>query len=382
MIDNKENTDLYQEIPVEKEDEGSGSELMREPFNPSLINIKREFPTISNLVDMLKQSPSEIDLNTEFQRSGDLWSKVQQSRLIESILVKFPLPSFYFDAGDENQNKWLVVDGLQRLNCFQKFIVDETLPLTGLEFLKNLNGKHYSDLDRPLRRIIDQTQVTAYIINPGTPINVKYNIFKRINTGGLILEPQEIRHALYQGIPSTFINELATLKEFKHATDRKISSQRMLDREFVNRFVAFFITPPKDYVPDLDSFLNDSMEKIAAKTADERNLIKESFRKSMAASTHIFGNWNFRKADLYPERRKPINKSIFEIWAVALAKLSDNERELLIEKKDLVLNKFANLCKTDQGFISSVSQTTGDKGRVMNRFSKVQQLIKEVIDFK
>ena len=102
----------------------------------------------------------------------------------------------------------------------------------------------------------------------------------------------------------------------------------------------------------------------------------------MAASTHIFGNWNFRKADLYPERRKPINKSIFEIWAVALAKLSDNERELLIEKKDLVLNKFANLCKTDQGFISSVSQTTGDKGRVMNRFSKVQQLIKEVIDFK
>ncbi len=331
MIDIKDNADLYQEIFVEKEDEGSGSELMREPFNPSLINIKREFPTISNLVDMLKQSPPEIDLNTEFQRSGDLWSQIQQSHLIESILVKFPLPSFYFDAGDEN--KWLVVDGLQRLNCLQNFIVDETFQLTGLEFLKQLDGKHYSDLDRPLRRVIDQTQVTAYIINPGTPINVKYNIFKRINTGGLVLEPQEIRHALYQGVPSTFINDLASLKEFKVATENRISSQRMLDREFVNRFVAFFITPPEEYVPDLDSFLNDSMDKIATLTDEKRDSIKELFRKSMAASTQIFGNWNFRKADLYPERRKPINKSIFEIWAVALAHLSDNERDLLIEKK-------------------------------------------------
>ncbi len=261
MTDNTEHSELYKEIPVEEED--TGSELMTEPFNPSEINISREFPTISNLVDMLKESPSEIDLNTDFQRSGDLWLPVQQSRLIESILVKFPLPAFYFDA--EDTNKWLVVDGLQRLSCLKNFIVDNKLRLTGLEFLKDLEGNKYTDLERPLKRIIDQTQVTAYIINPGTPKSVKYNIFRRINTGGLVLEPQEIRHALYQGVPSKFIYELANLGEFKDATENKINPKRMLDREFVNRFVAFYMTPPVDYFPDLETFLNDSMDKIELK---------------------------------------------------------------------------------------------------------------------
>lgn len=376
MIDNMENSELYKEIQVEDED--IGAELMRDPFNPSEINITREFPTISNLVDMLKESPSEIDLNTDFQRSGNLWSPVQQSRLIESILVKLPLPAFYFDA--EDSNKWLVVDGLQRLSCIQNFIVDNKLHLTGLEFLKDLERKKYTDLDRPLKRIIDQTQVTAYIINPGTPKKVKYNIFRRINTGGLVLKPQEIRHALYQGIPSRFIHELANLSEFKNATEKRIDPKRMLDREFVNRFVAFYITPPVDYSPDLESFLNDSMGKIELKNIEELISIKESFRKSMRTSKKIFGNWAFRKADQYPTRRKPINKSIFEIWAVALANLSDKERNILRRKRKKVLEKFAYLCKTDDTFISAISQATGDKTRVINRFSKVEKLIKGILD--
>ncbi len=116
-----------------------------------------------------------------------------------------------------------------------------------------------------VKRIIDQTQVTAYIINPDTPKKVKYNIFRRINTGGLVLEPQEIRHALYQGVSADFINNLAKLHAFKEATENKINPKRMLDREFVNRFLAFYITPPKDYSPDLESFLTDSMGKIEKK---------------------------------------------------------------------------------------------------------------------
>jgi len=98
-----------------------------------------------------------------------------------------------------------------------------------------------------------------------TTKKVEYNIFRRINTGGLVLEPQEIRHALYQEVSSKFIYELAKLREFKAATQGKINPTRMLDREFINRFLAFYITPPKDYSPDLESFLNDSMDKIEQK---------------------------------------------------------------------------------------------------------------------
>ena len=194
------------------------------------------------------------------------------------------------------------------------------------------------------------------------------------------MESQEIRHALYQGIASTFIHELSKLKEFKQATEKKISSKRMLDREFVNRFVAFFITPPRDYAPDLQSFLNTSMEMLELMTIEERDLIKESFKKSMFTSRNIFGNWAFRKADEYPSRRKPINKSIFEIWAIGLANLSDKERQTLINRRKKVLHLFSNLCKSDQSFISSVSQATGDKTRVVKRFLSVENLIKEVLN--
>lgn len=384
MEDNELNIDLYKEITIEEEVESSASELMSEPFKPSEISIKREFPTISNLVDMMKQSPSEIDLNTEFQRSGDLWGQEKQSRLIESILVNFPLPAFYFDA--ESENKWLVVDGLQRLSCLNNFIVKDlnknkySLRLKGLEFLKHLEGKKYSELDRPLQRAIDQTQVTAYIINPGTPQKVKYNIFKRINTGGLVLEPQEIRHALFQGAPANFISELASLRSFKKATENKIPSKRMLDREFTNRFTAFYLTAPADYTPDLESFLNSSMEKLNTLPVEKLIKIKNDFDNSMHTAHSIFGNWAFRKADLYPDRRKPINKSVFEIWAVELAKLTRKEQHRLIIRKKFVLQSFAKLCRTDQTFINSISEATGDKSRTIYRFKKVEELIKDVLN--
>ena len=117
-IENNLDMDLYQEIPIEDED--VGPQVMQEPFNPSEIDIQVKSPTISILMDRLEQTQPEIDLNTDFQRSGNLWSTDKQSRLIESILIKFPLPAFYFDG--TNEDKWLVVDGLQRLNSLWNFI--------------------------------------------------------------------------------------------------------------------------------------------------------------------------------------------------------------------------------------------------------------------
>jgi len=369
--------DLYREITVEEEDT---TVLMETPFNPSLIDIELKSPTIFNLIDRLKQNPPEIDLYTDFQRKGDLWDNVKQSRLIESILIKFPLPAFYFDGTDDD--KWLVVDGLQRLSALRNFVIRKTLKLTGLEFLRDLEEKGYDDLSRSLKRTIDTTQITAHIINPGTPAAVKFNIFKRINTGGLVLEPQEIRHALNQGIPAKFVAELASFEEFKEATEKKIDPSRMLDREFTTRFVAFFMTSPRDYTPDLDSFLNDAMASIATLSDLERNRIKSAFRNSMKTATQLFGNWAFRKADMYPDRRKPISKALFDVWAVALAKRSDDEQKMLISQKEKVMGLFANLCRSDREFWSSISSGTGEKSRVVCRFEKIEELIRMVTNDK
>lgn len=373
---NEINKDLYKEISVE--DENTGTAIMEDPFNPAEINIDVKSPTISILIDRLKQSPSEIDLYSEFQRSDDLWNDEKQSRLIESILIKFPLPAFYFDGTDDE--KWLVVDGLQRLSSLRNFIIKRSLRLTGLEFLKELEGKKYNELSRALKRIIDQTQIVAYIINPGTPIQVKFNIFKRINTGGLVLEPQEIRHALNQGIPSRFVAKLAKMEEFKQATEYKINPSRMLDREFVTRFIAFYINKPENYVPDLDTFLNKAMASISELSMRRRKNISEDFKKSMQVARQIFGNWAFRKADLYPNRRKPISKALFEVWSVSLAKLSDDQRTRLIKEKKKVIGSFVELCQDDEEFWSAISSATGEKRNVIQRFNKINVLLSEILD--
>jgi len=375
-MDNEINKDLYSEISVEKENKGP--HLMKEPFNPSEINILVKSPTISILIDRLSQDSPEIDLYTDFQRRDDLWTDEQQSLLIESILIKFPLPAFYFDGTDDE--RWLVVDGLQRLSALRNFIIEKKLCLCGLEFLKGLEGKKYDDLSRTLQREIDQTQVIAYIINPGTPVNVKYNIFKRINTGGLVLEPQEIRHALNQGVPAQFVADLAQLDEFKQVTENKINTSRMLDREFVMRFVAFYINSPANYVPDLDTFLNNAMAQINNLSDKEKITITKNFTKAMITAKKIFGNWAFRKADSYPNRRKPLNKALFEVWSACLARLSDDEHEALVKKKDKVINKFVELCRPYSSFWNSISSSTGEKKRVIERFTKIVRLIKEVLN--
>ncbi|MFM6076911.1 MAG: DUF262 domain-containing protein, partial [Dolichospermum sp.] len=159
----------------------------------------------------------EIDLAPEFQRHAGIWTPKNKSRLIESLLIRIPLPAFYIDATNDDQ--WLVIDGLQRISTFKKFILDDDFTLTELQFLKDLEDKRYSDLPRHYRRRIDETELTVYLIEPGTPSEVKYNIFERVNTGGLPLNPQELRQAINPGQAIKILKNLAKLPEFKRVTN-------------------------------------------------------------------------------------------------------------------------------------------------------------------
>ncbi len=362
------------QFSVEKEDDGTGS-LMDQPFNPADINIKRDTLNLDNLIKRLRND--EIDLAPEFQRSMNLWENDKQSQLIESILIRFPLPAFYFDG--TNDDRWLVVDGLQRISTIYNFVVKKTLRLTGLEFLNKLEGKSFDDLPRPYQRQIEEASIIAYIINPGTPPEVKFNIFKRINTGGLILTPQEIRHALNQGPPAQFVKKLADLQAFKTATQGVVSPLRMEDRDFVTRFLAFYLNKPEDYKPDLDTFLNAAMGSLHVLTESKKAQIEADFTGAMILAHQIFDHYAFRKLYSMYERRKPISKAVFDVWSVSLAKLTQAERETLKSRQGKVVTAFMKLMNTDNRFEASVSTSTSNKDKVVYRFRSVQQLIQSIL---
>lgn len=359
---------------VEIEDT-SGEDKIIEPFNPALIRVATQQMTIDLLLSRIEHQ--ELDLQPSFQRKEGIWNDKTQSRLIESILIRIPLPAFYLDATDEE--KWLVVDGLQRLTALKHFMFDKTLKLNNLEFLSHLAGKTYPELSRQFQRRIMETQVTVYLIEKGTPSDVKFNIFKRINTGGLPLSSQEIRHALNQGKATEVLERLATSSEFQQATDRSIRDDRMTDRECVLRFFAFTIASYKDYKSkEFDDFLNNCMNIMNHMTDEQLANIELLFKKAMVAAYNIFGKDAFRKRYRADAPRYPINKALFESWSVNLSQLNDKQLEVLIKRKEALKNKFIQLMQ-DRRFDVSISQGTGDIRKVTDRFESIKEIIKEVL---
>jgi hypothetical protein len=356
------------------------SVLMENPFNPTLINIETKTPSLDTLIKRIRRNEIQMDTSTYFQRSDDLWDPTKQSRLIESILIRFPLPAFFFDA--TNNNQWLVVDGLQRLSSIRNFVVRKSLRLSNLEFLTALNGKGWDDLSYDLQRVIEESMVVVFKIMPGTPTDVKFNIFKRINTGGLVLEPQEIRHALFQGQPATYICQLARTPEFLKATNHKIPTHRMLDRDFANRFLAFYLLGYENYQPDLDTFMSKAMAMLNNKTQSELDEITQAFANAMQLALDIFGEEAFRKVTQNNLQLPPINKALFDAISTQFALLSEEQRIKLRKKGVEFKRLLQDILFEHVGLVTAITSSTGDKNRVLLRHRIVAMLIETVINSK
>lgn len=347
------------------------------PFNPTEIKMEQRVSAIYLLIQRIANH--EINLNPDFQRMEGIWSDRAQSQLIESLLIRIPLPAFYMDA--TNDDKWLVIDGLQRLTALKRFVIDKSLKLKGLEFLHEYEGKTFDEIPRSLQRRIEESQVTLYLVKEGTPPKVKFNIFKRINTGGVPLSGQEIRHALNLGKSTDLLKELAASPEFRQATANSIKPTRMADREMVLRFLAFTHRDYTEYgrSDELDGFLTETMDAINKMTSDQIDVLRQRFKKGMQAAYHIFEDRAFRKQTRGSNRRSTVSKALFEAWAVNLARCSEAEIQLLTEKRDLVLGMFIDLMD-DPEFVVSISYSTGDSRRVHYRFGRIEELIQEIID--
>ncbi len=345
------------------------------PFDPEKIKVRTTNIVVELLVSRL--SYKEIDLEPDFQRLS-VWNERQRCQLIESLLLRIPIPVFYV-AADEQEN-WAVVDGVQRMSTIYDYVKDE-FPLKQLEYLSQFEVRKYSELPRPMQRRIVETQLVVNIIDPSTPEDVMFNIFRRINTGGVKLNGQEIRNALYRGPIRQYLKELAESEEFLLATDRSIKKNRMADRECVLRFLAFYIGRWEDYdASKLDNILNRTMTKINEMTPEQRDAISEDFKKAMSVARIIFGKNAFRRRYKRDDfRRPPVSKALFEAWSVQLARCSPEQIKSLRKKREEVNDRFITLMNEDNEFDNAISYSTGLPERVKKRFSTIEKLVGEMV---
>lgn len=373
---------------IEKEDEfeNKKNEI---PFNPNDISVNIIPRTIGQLVEMLEYD--EI-LVPKYQRLPNLWSLKKKSRFIESLMLNLPIPLFYFDEGEDK--KWRVVDGLQRISTLEHFILGgkkqkgsiggnkESFKLVDLEFKTEYNDKTWDDLPREIQRRIQTNQITINLIGKGTPEQVKYNIFSRINQGGIELTSQEIRTALFQGYRIDFLSRLVSKddiigKSFMKATCSSVPTVRQEDLNFATRFVAFYLLGYKSYEPDMDMFLTSGTKAIPENVTEQQK-IAESFKMAMELANKIWGRDAFRKRKHISDKRTRINKPLFELISVYFAKLTIEQQKVILTKKGSFAKAFMAL-QNNNKFWAAITTGTATKDSVKNRHEEFLNLMN---DFK
>ena len=307
-----------------------------EVYPAAKVNIEKNQWAVDYIKSLVKEGNMLI-INPDFQRN-DVWNLKRKCELIESILMGIPLPVIYLFETVEG--KYQVVDGKQRLSTILEFINDG-FKLTGLSILtdKQYKNVQFSKLSPKMQMQIRGYQLYFYIIKPPTSERVKYDIFDRVNRGGVRLNNQEMRDALYHGRATDVIKELAKSEEFQNATGKGVSSNRKKDEYIVLRLVSFYMLfthqfdksiKPIVYKGDIEDFLAKSMEYINVDSTDEEMAqIKATFLRAMKKIyTHI-GNDAFRFAQRSSDKqRRPVNMLLFDALGYLFMNAEDLNMDL------------------------------------------------------
>jgi len=382
-------------IPVEEADEEGTTGVEEEldgdtafrPYDPDKIRVDPKSFSLKQILDEI--ADGGIDLAPDFQRNR-VWSEVQRVRLVESVLLRIPLPAFYFSA--DQSGRLSVVDGVQRLSTIEAFVSGKfALTRKALEYLdvdslsrgmsQIVDDKcWFKDLDPQWRRRLNQTQITANVIDPQTPEQVKFDIFKRINTGGSPLNAQEIRHSMMGGRSRAFLKDLAESTAFFDATPSTLHRhRRMTDREVVLRYLAFALLGDFTNYP-LDSTMDAFLMTAVKQLDDEKNVpathleaLRAGFERAMKNAAHLFGEHAFRKWPAGNDRLFPFNKALFESWGFALR---DAELAAVRSTKPAIVAAVRK-AMSERDYNDSITVSTGDARNVRKRFEFATAIVAE-----
>ena len=308
-------------------------------------------------------------MNPDFQRDF-IWKIDKQSRLIESVIMRIPLPVFYLAEDDEG--KMIVVDGLQRLSTFQRFLNND-LRLR-LPNQKELHRKRFSDLGPKLQNRIEDCNLTFYIMDANVPERARLDIFERVNAGEP-LSRQQMRNCLYNGKATVFLRDEAHSDLFRKATGGSLRSDTMRDREFVNRFCAFQVLGVNRYRGDMDQFLADALRAMNRMQDSEIVELRRAFHRTLRNNYNIFGKHAFRKQRRGVARRSVINAALWDVMATGLSR---HDEDYVGSIGDDLEAAFLELLDNEE-FQTAVTLSTNDDKRVRVRFEMALHMFEEVL---
>ena len=332
------------------------------------LAIRDERRTAQDVVRRI--SKGRFVLDPDFQRDF-VWDKRKQSRLIESVLMRIPLPVFY--VAEDQEGRLIVVDGRQRLTTFERFFNGDLA--LDLDDRNELNRKKFKDLEPRLQNRVEDCQLLFYIIDHAVPERARLDIFERVN-GGEVLTRQQMRNALYSGPATRFLKDEATTELFKNATGGSLNVKKMKDREFINRFCSFMLLDRQTYRGDMDEWLAQGLTRLAGIDDQHREVLRGQFRRGLQNNLTVFGKHAFRKHTCPDQYRSILNASLFDVMSCCLAL---REEAVVIDRADALRSRFYASME-DERFIKAITYGPNSPKEVHKRFEIAEKMFSEVFN--
>ena len=362
--DTKETNVLDDEIEGLDNDEDSS--LGDYPIDTLLI--RNESRTVFDVVRRIEKGGFIMD--PDFQRDF-VWDENKQSKLIESVLMRIPLPVFYL--GEDEKGKMIVVDGLQRLTTFKRFL-DNDFRLK-LPHQTELDKKLFNELSPKLQNRIEDCNLILYVIDAKVPERARLDIFERVNSGEPLTR-QQMRNCLYNGQATQFLKKEAETKLFKQVTGNSLKPKTMRDRECINRFCAFSLLQLETYKGDMDEWLAETLRKMNKLDPLELQTLSKTFQNALLNNELLFNAQAFRKHTPEQSKRGVLNISLWDVMTVGLAKYSHDQVKYNAEKLRI---GFYNLLN-DYYFNNAITLGTNSSRSVNYRFEATQKMFEEVLN--
>lgn len=340
------------------------------------VFVRTETRTVSEVVKRIETQRYILD--PDFQRDF-VWTVPKQSKLIESCVMRIPLPVFY--VAEALDGRIIVVDGLQRLTTFARFLGNH-FRLVGLARDDKapgshpIDGKRFEELPLNLQERVQDTQLTMYILDAKAPERARLDIFERVNSGEPLTR-QQMRNALYNGPATAWLKDAAEGAAFRSATGQTLNSKTMRDREAINRFCAFKLLGSNSYTSgDMDSFLAQGLSRLAQLSEMERKALRNLFDRVMALNRDLFGDHAFRKSLAYTSvsSRSPINISLFEVCAVTMTNVIDFAESHKSELRNAVV-----ALVLDDSFAHAITYSTNSTASVRDRFMAMEKALSAAV---